>query len=135
MKARRANKLGIRDDYTPRTIREHWRVPSRTNRSVRVSEENRQRPLHSVTEKNPTVVLLAGLRHPSKDVRCWCAFALGEMAEKTAVSALKRLAASDKRIVKCLDPVARETADALENIQIEKVAHRRKNGCLFCVRP
>jgi len=79
-------------------------------------------------------VLLTGLRDPNKDVRFWCAFALGEMAEKRAVPSLKRLVASDRRIVKGFYSVANEAADAIENIQTEKVAHRRKNGCVFCVR-
>ena len=30
--------------------------------------------------------------------------------------------------------VAKEAADAIESIQKEKVAHRRKNGCVFGVR-
>lgn len=79
-------------------------------------------------------VLLAGLRDPSKDVRFWCAFALGEMAEKRAVPALKRLVATDSRIVKGFRSVAKEADDAIENIQTEKIAHRRRNGCVFCVR-
>jgi HEAT repeat protein len=79
-------------------------------------------------------VLLTGLGASSEDVRFWCAFALGEMAEKRAIRQLKRLVASDKRIVKGFHSVAKEAADALENFQTEKVAHRRKNGCLFCVR-
>lgn len=30
--------------------------------------------------------------------------------------------------------VAKEAADSIQNIQIENIAHRRKNGCVFCVR-
>jgi len=78
-------------------------------------------------------VLLTALDDSSKDVRFWCAFALGEMAEKRAIPSLKRLVASDKRIVKGFHSVAKEAADAIENIQTEKVAHKRKNGCVFCV--
>jgi hypothetical protein len=36
--------------------------------------------------------------------------------------------------VKGFYSVAKEAADAIENIQTEKVAHRRKSGCVFCVR-
>jgi len=79
-------------------------------------------------------VLLAGLADSSKDVRFWCAFALGEMAEKRAIPSLKHLAATDRRIVKGFHSVAKEAADAIENIQSEKSAHRRKGGCAFCVR-
>jgi HEAT repeat protein len=78
-------------------------------------------------------VLLAGLRDSSKDVRFWCAFALGEMAEKRAVPALKRLVGTDRRIMKGFHSVAKEAGDAIEIIQIEKI-NRRRNGCAFCVR-
>jgi hypothetical protein len=56
------------------------------------------------------------------------------MAEKRAIPALKRLVASDRRIVKGFHSVAKEAADAIENIQTENIAHRRRNGCVFCVR-
>jgi HEAT repeat protein len=70
----------------------------------------------------------------SKDVRFWCAFSLGEMAEKRALPSLKRLAATDRRMVKGFHSVAKEAADAIENIQEGNVGHRRKRGCIFCVR-
>jgi HEAT repeat protein len=73
-------------------------------------------------------ILLKGLKDPSKDVRFWCAFALGEMAEKRAIPTLKHLLATDGRIVKGFHSVAREAEDALKNIQSEKVFHRRKSG-------
>ena len=47
---------------------------------------------------------------------------------------LERLVDTDKRIIKGFHSVAREAADATENIQTEKVAHMRKNGCVFYVR-
>ena len=37
------------------------------------------------------VVLLKVLGDPNKDVRFWCAFALGEMAERRALSILRQL--------------------------------------------
>jgi len=79
-------------------------------------------------------ILLKGLKDPSKDVRFWCAFALGEMAEKRAIPTLKPLLATDGRIVKGFHSVAREAEDALKNIQSEKAFHRRKSGCVFCIR-
>ena len=79
-------------------------------------------------------VLLSGLSDSSKDVRFWCAFALGQMAEKRAIPSLKLLAASDRRIVKGFHSVAREAGDAIKNIQTVKIAHRRKRGCVLCVR-
>lgn len=80
-------------------------------------------------------VLLDGLLDRSKEVRFWCAFALGEMAERRAVPLLTNLAATDRRVVKGFHSVAKEAADAIENIQKEKVAHRRADGCVFCSRP
>ncbi len=79
-------------------------------------------------------VLLKGLNDSSKDVRFWCAFSLGEMAEKRALPLLKRLAASDRRVIRGFHSVAREAADAIENIEKGNVGHRRKRGCIFCVR-
>ena len=79
-------------------------------------------------------VLLAALGDSSKDVRFWCAFSLGEMADKRAVPSLTRLAATDRRMVKGFHSVAREAADAIENIQKNNIGHRRGRGCVFCVR-
>lgn len=79
-------------------------------------------------------VLLDGLRDRSKEVRFWCAFALGQMAERRAVPLLTNLAATDRRVVKGFHSVATEAADAIENIQKEKVAHQRAGGCVFCSR-
>ena len=79
-------------------------------------------------------VLIAGLRDSSKDVRFWCAFALGEMAESRALPHLERLVSTDKRPVKGFHSVAKEAADAIENIHIGNVPHRRKDGCIFCVK-
>jgi len=56
-------------------------------------------------------VLLAGLLDPSKEVRFWCAFALGEMGDRRAIPTLKRIVATDKRIVKGWYSVAKEAAD------------------------
>jgi HEAT repeat protein len=78
-------------------------------------------------------VLLAGLADPNKDVRFRCAYALGEMAEKRAIPAWRLLVANDRRIVKGFHSVGKEAADTIECIA-EKAAHRRKNGCVFCIR-
>ncbi len=78
-------------------------------------------------------VLIAGLADPNKDVRFWCAYALGEMAEKRAIPALKLLVTTDRRIVKGFHSVGKEAADTIECIA-QNARHRRKNGCLFCIR-
>ena len=78
-------------------------------------------------------VLLRAIGDSSREVRFWCAFALGQMAEQKAIPALKRLASTDTRIVKGFWSVAKEAADALKNIQREKRSFRRKGVCAFCV--
>jgi len=77
-------------------------------------------------------VLLKNLTDRSKEVRFWCAFALGEMAERRAIAELTRLSLTDKRVVRGFHSVAKEAADVLENIRSEKKAHRTKGGCVFC---
>jgi HEAT repeat protein len=78
-------------------------------------------------------VLLKELGDASREVRFWCAFALGQITEQRAISALKRLAASDRRIVKGFWSVAKEADDALRSIENNKRLHRRKGGCAFCI--
>jgi HEAT repeat protein len=78
-------------------------------------------------------VLLKNLTDRKKDVRFWCAFALGQMAEARAIPALMRLAETDKRAVRGFHSVAQEATDALRNIKIENTGHRKKNGCVFCI--
>ena len=118
---------------TPRTIRALETSVKNKSEHPRVRGEAAEALSHYHRRKSHDV-LLTGLRDSSKDVRFWCAFALGEMAEKRAIPSLKHLVASDRRIVKGFYSVAREAGDAIENIQTENVAHRRRNGCVFCVR-
>jgi HEAT repeat protein len=118
---------------TPRTIRALETAVKNKSESPRVRGEAAEALAHRHRRRSHDV-LLTGLGDTSKDVRFWCAFALGEMAEKRAISALERLVATDTRIVKGFHSVAKEAADAIENIQREKVAHRRRNGCAFCAR-
>jgi HEAT repeat protein len=118
---------------TPRTIRALESVVADKSESPRVRGEAAEALAHRHRRKSHDV-LLKGLSDSSKDVRFWCAFALGEMAEKRAIPFLKGLVATDKRIVKGFHSVAKEASDAIENIEIGNVTHRRKGGCLFCVR-
>jgi HEAT repeat protein len=78
-------------------------------------------------------VLLAAVGDSSKELRFWCAFALGEMAEKRAVSALEGLVATDKRVVQGWHSVAKEAADALKNIKAARKDWRR-GRCAYCIR-
>jgi HEAT repeat protein len=117
---------------TPRTIIALEGAVRNKSERPRVRGEAAGALAHSHRRKSHDV-LLAGLADSSRELRFWCAFALGEMAEKRAIPYLKRLVASDRRIVKGFHSVAKEAADAIENIEKEKVAHRRKDGCVFCV--
>jgi HEAT repeat protein len=118
---------------TPRIIRAPERTVMNKSEHPRVRGDAAEALAHGHRERSHGV-LLRGLRDPSKDVRFWCAFALGEMAEERAVPILERLAASDMRIIKGFHSVAKEATDSLQKIHVENTGHRRKNGCIFCVR-
>lgn len=117
---------------TPRTIMALEGAVKNKSEHPRVRGEAAEALAHRHRRESHDV-LLTGLGDSSKHVRFWCAFALGEMAEKRAIPSLKRLVASDRRIVKGFHSVAEEASDAIDNIQTEKVAHRRRNGCVFCM--
>jgi HEAT repeat protein len=118
---------------TPKTVRALENVVKDKSESSRVRGEAAEALAHCHRTKSHNV-LLAELNDSSKDVRFWCAFSLGEMAEERALPSLKRLAATDRRIVKGFHSVAKEAADAIEKIQNGNVGHRRKHGCIFCER-
>lgn len=118
---------------TPGTIAALEQAVKNKSEHPRVRGEAAEALAHSHRKKSHDV-LLTELSDPSKDVRFWCAYALGEMAEKRAVPALKLLVTNDRRIVKGFHSVGKEAADAIECIETEKAAHRRKNGCVFCIR-
>jgi len=118
---------------TPRTIRALESAVKNKSERPRVRGESAEALAHCHRRKSHDAVL-AGLGDSSKDVRFWCAFALGEMAEERALLSLRRLAATDRRIVRGFHSVAKEATDAIENIQKGNVGHRGKRGCIFCVR-
>jgi HEAT repeat protein len=118
---------------TPKTIRALEGVVRNREERPRVRGEAAEALAHSHRRESHDV-LIAGLRDSSKDVRFWCAFALGEMAEQRALPHLECLVSTDKRTVKGFHSVAKEAADAIENIRTGNVPHRRKNGCIFCIK-
>src|SRR5689334_9798645 len=118
---------------SPRTIRALESVVKNKSEHPRVRGEAAEALAHCHRKKSHEV-LLRELGDSSKHVRFWCAFALGQMAEKRAIPLLKLLVESDGRIVKGFHSVAKEASDAVENIRSENVAHRRREGCVFCVR-
>src|SRR6185437_8574764 len=66
---------------TTRTIAALERTVSDTTEHPRVRGEAAEALAHAHRRKSHDV-LLKNLTDPSKDVRFWCAFALGEMAER-----------------------------------------------------
>jgi hypothetical protein len=79
-------------------------------------------------------LLLAALEDRSREVRFWCAFSLGEMGDERAIPALEKLAATDRRIVRGFHSVAQEAKDSIRNIRGDTKQHRRKGGCIFCIK-
>jgi HEAT repeat protein len=116
---------------TPKVVRALERTLRNKEEHPRVRSEAAEALAHG-HRKESHDVLLKGLRDPNKDVRFWCAFALGEMAELRAVSVLENLAATDMRMVKGFHSVAKEAIDAIDKIRVGNVTHRRKSGCVFC---
>jgi HEAT repeat protein len=74
-------------------------------------------------------VLLRSLTDPSKEVRFWCAYSLAQMGERDALGPLRKLAATDHRMLKGFWSVSREAKWAIRTIQ--KQMHLSKR-CLFC---
>jgi HEAT repeat protein len=117
---------------SPRAIRALEKVVKNKSERPSVRGEAAETLAHRHRRKSHDV-LLASLGDSSKEVRFWCAFALGEMAEKRAVSALEGLVESDKRVVRGWHAVAKEAADALKNIKAARKDWRR-GRCVYCVR-
>lgn len=74
-------------------------------------------------------VLLRNVTDPSREVRFWCAFALGQMRERKALPMLRALVEGDHRVVRGWWTVSKEARDAILNIS-------RKDGwgVRFCAR-
>jgi HEAT repeat protein len=74
-------------------------------------------------------VLLRNLKDRSREVRFWCAFALGQMREKKALPTLTRIAESDHRVLRGWWAVSKEAKDAICEIEHGNRWGRR---CVFC---
>jgi HEAT repeat protein len=68
-------------------------------------------------ERRAVPALIAALRDPSAEVRFWAAFALGELRDPAALSALQHLAQADKATLPGWRSVSEEAAAAIENIR------------------
>ena len=104
-------------------------------RTVRNKSENADVRAHAVEalshHHSPAShrLLLENLLDPSKHVRFWCAYALGEMQERQAIPALLLLR-TDKRIVTSSRTVREEAAHAIRTIERRKSSTR----CPYCGR-
>jgi len=117
---------------TIRTIEALERALADRSEHPRVRGQAAEALIHNHRKRSHDV-LLKGLVDPSREVRFWCAFALGQMAEGRAIPALEQLAATDKRIVRGFWSVAKEAIEALKKIQGETRFMHRKHGCAFCI--
>jgi HEAT repeat protein len=72
-------------------------------------------------------VLLRNLKDSSAEVRFWCAYALGAIQERKALSTLRWLAENDNRVVKGRWSVSKEARDAIANIKRD-----RRRRCMSC---
>jgi HEAT repeat protein len=128
---RAAAAYAIQMVSTPKTIVALERTVQNKSEHPRVRGYAAESLAHCHRKKSHDALLRA-LTDTSKDVRFWSAFALGQMAEKRAIAALKRIVTTDNRIVKGFHSVGTEATDAIKNIETENPGHRRKNGCVFC---
>jgi HEAT repeat protein len=117
--------------HRPRVVAALEQVVNDTSENPRVRGYAAE-ALHLNHRKKSHDVLLKNLTDPSKQVRFWCAYTLGQMAEHRAIPALERLSVSDRRVVTGYHSVAKEAADALEGIKANKT-HRGEQGCISCI--
>jgi HEAT repeat protein len=113
---------------TSRTIAALERVVDNKAGRPRVRGEAAEALTHTYRPGTP-VVLMRTLGDPSKELRFWCSYALGEMGEKRGTAALERFAATDHRFVRGFHSVSPEAADAVRQIR------ERKRRCPFRVHP
>ena len=118
---------------TPKTIKALESAVNNKSERPRVRGQAAEALAHRHRKKSHAV-LLDGLSDSGKEVRFWCAFALGEMGEERAIPLLQRLVDTDRRIVKGFHSVAKEAADAIENIRTKKMRFGGRNSCIFCIR-
>jgi HEAT repeat protein len=114
--------------HDPKSIPALERVVSKKSENPGVRGEAAEALAH-FHRKGSHRVLLNGLADSSKEVRFWCAFALGEMGNPDALPILKELLAKDHRIVRGWWAVSKEAGDAIRSIE-----QRRRRRCGYCVR-
>jgi HEAT repeat protein len=104
-----------------RTVRNKAEAPDVRGHAAETLAHRHRRSTHEL--------MLRQLLDPSKHVRFWCAFALGQMEERAALDLLRALL-SDNRKVHGFHTVAKEAADTIHIIENRKLGRR----CPFCIR-
>jgi HEAT repeat protein len=104
-----------------RTLRSETEAPDVRGHAAEALAHGHRKSTHALMRRY--------LKDSSKNVRFWCAFALGQMEDFSAIPDLKQLL-QDKREVRGFHSVADEAADAI------KLIEQRKSGraCPYCVR-
>lgn len=99
----------------------------------RVRGQSAESLAHNHRENSHRIVL-KNLMDPSKEVRFWCAFALGQMGDRDALVNLGQLARKDRRIVRGFWSGSREARAAIRNIQDEIRERRKRHSTrrLYC---
>ena len=110
---------------TIRTVSALERTLSNKSEHARVRAEAAESLAHNHGKRSHRI-LMENLDDSSKDVRFWCAFSLGQMGERRAIAALRRIAATDQRRLKGFHSVAKEAENSIEEIL------KRSERCLFC---
>ncbi len=72
------------------------------------------------SERRAVPALIAALGDPSVEVRFWAAFALGELGDPAALSALQQLAQTDEATLPGWWSVSDEAAAAIESIRARR---------------
>jgi HEAT repeat protein len=75
--------------------------------------------LAELQERRAVPALIAALGDPSVEVRFWASFALGELGDPAALSALERLAQTDDATLPGWRSVKEEAAAAIESIRAD----------------
>ena len=103
-----------------KTVQDTSEAPDVRSHAAETLAHRHRRSTHTLIVKQ--------LLDPSRNVRFWCAFATGQMEERTALPVLEVLLC-DHRHVRGFHSVSKEAADAIGIIEQRKRGRR----CPFCI--
>ena len=115
-----------RDKTSSRRLVERLNGPRVRGQAAESLESNHREGSHKI--------LLQNLQDPSKEVRFWCAYSLGELGDPDALTALRKLAKLDHRVVRGWWSVNREANWAIRRISEKLRSKPRRRRCLFCTK-